>query len=154
MCKGNTIATSWSWIGAIVSIFIISGGIIVSTFGVHLTWGEIMIIPFVLSFFLNKKHHYCFTDSGFTVHWMICKQIVSAAQIKQVDVFTVKSGTWIVIELNGAPPIPPRVSRTSLLSYYIQNRKESFLLPLQWGERDKALEILRICCSRKIMIHS
>lgn len=154
MCKDNTIATSWSGIGAIISILIIGGGIIATMLGAHLTWGEIIIIPFILTFFLNKKHRYCFTDFGFTMQWMIRKHTVSAEQIKQVDVLATKSGTWIVIELHGAPTIPPKVSRATILSYSVLNRKKSFLLPLQWGERDKALEILRNCYPQKIIILS
>ena len=154
MCKDNTIATSWSGIGAIIGILIIGGGIIATMLGAHLTWGEIIIIPFILTFFLNKKHKYCFTDFGFTRQWMIRKHTVSAEQIKQVDVLATKSGTWIVIELHGAPTIPPKVSRATILSYSVLNRKKSFLLPLQWGERDKALEILRNCYPQKIIILS
>lgn len=154
MCKDNTIITSWSGINVFISGFLIIGGIIASSLGADLTWGEITIIPFILSFFLNKKRYYCFADSGFTVQRMVLKHTVSAEKIKQIDVFATKSGTWIVIELNGAPPFPPKVSRATILSYFMQNRKESFLLPLQWGERDKALEILRICCPQNIIILS
>lgn len=154
MCKENTISTTWSWISAIFSIFILATGIIVSTFVEPLTWGEITIIPFIWSFFLNSKQHYCFTDSGFTFKWIIRKNMVPVERIKQVDVFSTKSGTWIVIELNDAPPIPPKITCATLLFYAIKNRKDSFLLPLQWGERDKALEILRICCPQKIIILS
>lgn len=154
MCKDNTITTSWSWIGAIISIFIISGGIFATMVGTHLTWGEIVIIPFILTFFTNRKHCYCFTDSGFTLQRMIRNHIVPVEQIKQVHVVSTKSGTWIIIELNGAPPIPTKINRATILTYSIHNRKEIFLLPLQWGERDKALEILRICYPQKIIILS
>ena len=154
MCKDNTIITSWSGINVYISGFLLIGGIIASLLGADLTWGEITIIPFILSFFLNKQRYYCFEDSGFTVQWMVLKHTVSAEKIKQIDVFATKSGTWIVIELNGAPPIPETVSRAAVLSYSVLNRKESFLLPLQWGERDKALKILRSCCPQKIIILS
>lgn len=154
MCKDNTITTSWSEIGAIIGFLIIGCGIIVTMVGVRLTWGEVIIIPFILTFFLNKKRVYCFSGSGFTMQWMFHKHTVLAEEIKQVLVHTTKSGTWIVIKLNGAPSVPSKVSRVTLLSYSVRNRKESFLLPLQWGERDKALEILRVCCPQKIKILS
>ena len=152
MCKGNTIEISWSWIGAIASILMIGGGIIATMLGAHLTWGEIIILPFLVTFFLNRKHRYRFTDSGFTMQWMIRKRIISAEQIKQIDVLTTKSGTWIIIELHDAPPLPSQASRAALFYYSVRHRKESFLLPLQWGERDQALDIIRVCCPEKIKI--
>ena len=154
MCKENTISITWLWLAAIFILSILVAGIFVSTFIVALTWGEIMIVPFVLSFFLNSKQYYCFNDSGFTFKWLIRRKIVPVEQIKQVDVFSTKSGTWIVIELNEAPPISSPITRKTLLLYAMKNRKHSFLLPLQWGERDKVLKILRVCCPQKIIVLS
>lgn len=154
MCKENTISTTWSSLGAVFIFIALASGIIASNFVEHLTWGEITLVPFILSFFLNSKQDYCFSDSGFTFKWMFRKKKVTVEQIKQADVVSTRSGTWIVIELNGAPPVPIEKTRVTLLLYAIKNQNSSFLLPLQWGERDKALEILRICCSQKIMILS
>lgn len=152
MCKDNTIITSWSEIGAVISGFFLIGGIIASLLGAHLTWGEITIIPFVVTFFLNGKRYYCFADSALTVRSRFRKKTVPVEEIKQIDIFGTKSGTWIVVELNGAPAIAPKASRKEIFSYYLQNRRKSFLIPLQWGERDKALEILRKCCPHKMVM--
>lgn len=152
MCKENTITTSWAWLGAIVGLMIIGCGIIASSLGAQLTWGEIIIVPFVLTFFLNRKCRYCFTNSGFTIQWMICKHTVLAEDIKQVNFVATKSGTWIVVELMDASAFPPEVSRIAVITYFIKNHRKCCLLPLQWGERDNALEIFRICCPQKIVI--
>lgn len=154
MCKGNTIITSWSRVNAFICIFLIAGGIIATFLGADLTWGEIVIIPFVLSFLLNKKCYFCFTGSGFTVQWLFRKHTVSEEEIKQIDVFGTKSGTWIVVELNGASTISPRISRTEILIYCLRHLCKSFLIPLQWGQRDKALEILRMYYPHKIVMAS
>lgn len=150
MCKDNTIITSWSWLGAIVGIPIIFGGIVATMFGADLTWGEIMITPFILFFFL-KKQCCSFSDSGFTVQWFLFKHTVSADKIKQIDFFETKSGTWIVIELVGAPPVDPMASRSAIISYYLRHLRKCYLLQLQFGERDKAFALLHECFPHKYM---
>ena len=152
MCKDDSITTSWSWVSVFVFAIFAAGAIIATSLGIHLTWGEIVIIPFILSFFLNKKCYYCFTDSGFTVQWLFFKRTISADKIKQIDFFGTKSGTWIVIELIGAPSIDPRTSRKAIISYCLRHYRKSFLLGLQWGERDKALILLRRCFPNKSMM--
>lgn len=152
MCKDNTITISWAWIGSIVSLMIIGCGIIASSLGARLTWGEIIIIPFGLTFFANKKCCYCFTDSGFTIQWMFIKHTVLAENIKQVNVVATKSGTWIIIELMGAPSFFPKASRIAAIAYSINNYRKCCFLPLRWGERENALEIFRIYCQQKIVI--
>ena len=154
MCKDNTIVISWSWIGAIIGLIFLGGGIIATWFGIHLTWGQIVFLPFILTFFANHKHRYTFTDSGFTEEWMIRRRTVSVREIKQVNILSTKSGTWIVIELYEAPPLPRKGDPVAIFSYCLRNRRKSFLLPLRWGEREKALEILRGCYPQKIVIVS
>ena len=151
MCKDNTIIVSWSWVGVLVGMFFIAAGVIATRAGVTLTWGEIIIIPFVLTFFLNKKRHYSFTESGSTVKWILCKRTILEEDIQQIDVFETKSGTWIVVALKDAQDIVSWAGRKELLIHYLQNRGRCFLIPLQWGERDKALHILRECYPTKII---
>lgn len=154
MCKGNTISTSWSRIADLVLVLFVIGGFIATWLGARPTWGEVMIIPFILGYILSTNWNFSFLDSGFTLKRRFLKQSISAEQIKQIDVFGTKSGTWIVIEINGAPDISPIVSRKAIMTYYLKNYRKSFLIPLQFGERDKALEILRSCYPQKVVIVS
>ena len=143
MCKDNTITASWSWISAFFVGLFVLGGIIATSLGADLTWGEIIIFPFLLTFWLNKKSSYRFEDSVFTVRRMVCNHTISAEEINQIEVMGTKSGTWIVVELIGAPTIACKASRMEIIIYCLRNYRKSFLIPLQWGERDNALEILR-----------
>ena len=152
MCKGNTIITSWSWVAAWIALIFLTVGILATGAGAQLTWGEIIFIPFVFGLFLNKKHYYFFSDSGFTVKYLFSKTNVTKEKIQQVDAFETKSGTWIVIKLHGAPEIASWAGRKELIGYYLRNRKNCFLIQLRWGERDKAMEILRESFPDKIMV--
>ena len=156
MCKGNKIITSWSWIGACISIPIVVAGFLASYFGAELTWGEFVIIPFIVTAILNIRHEYSFSEKNFAIERkrLLSKHIVPAEEIQQIEVFTTKSGTWIVIKKAGAPDILPYADRKDLLLYRLKNRRTSYLIPLQWGERDKALAILREFYSDKIVIVS
>lgn len=132
MCKDNTITTSWSWLGVIAAAIFV-GGVIAESLGADLTGGQIAIIPGILVFFLNEKWLYCFSDSGFFVQRFHFKHTVSAEEIKQIDVLKTKSGTWIVIELNGAPAITSALGRRDIISYCLRNYRKSYLIQLQWG---------------------
>lgn len=147
MCKDNTITTSWSWLGAIAAAPFLVGGLIAESLGADLTWGQIVIIPFILTYFLNEKWLYCFSDLGFFV-----RSTVSAEEIKQIDVLKTKSGTWIVIELNGAPAITSALGRRDIISYCLRNYRKSYLIQLQRGEREQSLKLLRSCYPQKIII--
>ena len=152
MCKDNTITTSWSWLGVITAAPFLVGGLIAESLGADLTWGQIVIIPFILTYFLNEKWLYCFSDSGFFVRSFHCKHTVSAEEIKQIDVLKTKSGTWIVIELNGAPAITSALGRRDIISYCLRNYRKSYLIQLQWGEREQSLKLLRSCYPDQIVI--
>lgn len=152
MCKDNSITSSLSRVGAFVVATFILGGFIASSLGADLTWGEVVIIPFILTFFLNKPCHYCFADSGFSVKWILRKRFISAETIRQIDVFGSKSGTWIVVELYGTPAIALAASRLEILSYCLQHQRKSFLILLKHGECDKALELLQKYFPQKVHI--
>lgn len=152
MCEDNSITTSLSRFSVVVVAPFILGGFIASSLGAELSWGEVVIIPFILTFFLNKPHRYCFADSGFTVKWIICKHFIPTETIKQIDVFGTKSGTWIVVELNGTPAIALDASRLEILSYCLQHQRKSFLILLKHGEYDKALELLQKYFPQKVHI--
>lgn len=154
MCKGNTIITSWSWIGPYIAGPFIVAGIIATSFGLKLTWGDIVFVPFILTFFLNKKRHYCFEDSGFTMNWLICKQVIPIERIKRIDVLGTKLGTWIVVELNDAPDYTLSADCADILVYYLRHYRKSYLIPLQWGEHDKAVAMLRKYFPQEIIIIS
>lgn len=55
MCKDNTITTSWSWAGAVAAAFFVIGGFLATSLGIRLTWGEIILIPFILTFFSEQE---------------------------------------------------------------------------------------------------
>ena len=139
MCKGNTIITSWSKLGACIAFPVIIILILVCK---DWTWGEISLIPFIILFILNGKHCFYFTDSGFTTRWEIFKRMIPKEDIQQIDVYATKSGTWILIRLHGTQEITAGASRMELFFYYLRNLRKSFLIPLEWGERDKAVELL------------
>lgn len=153
MCKGNTIITSWSWIGVFISVPIVAIGILAAYLGADLTWGAILIIPFVITFFLNTKHEYSFSETGFALERkrLLSKHTVLTGEIRQIEVFATKTGTWIMIEKTGAPDVPPYANRRKLLLYHLKNRRKSYLIPLEWGERDRALAILRAFYPDKIV---
>ena len=140
MCKDNTITTSWSWLGLYAVAPFVIGGLIAESLGS------------VLLFFLNEKWLYCFSDFGFFVQRFHCKHTVSAEEIKQIDVLKTKSGTWIVIELNGAPAITSALGRRDIISYCLRNYRKSYLIQLQWGEREQSLKLLRSCYPDQIVI--
>lgn len=152
MCKDNTITTSWSWLGLYAVAPFVIGGLIAESLGSDLTSGQVMIVPCILLFFLNEKWLYCFSDFGFFVQRFHCKHTVSAEEIKQIDVLKTKSGTWIVIELNGAPAITSALGRRDIIYYCLRNYRKSYLIQLQWGEREQSLKLLRSCYPDQIVI--
>lgn len=152
MCKDNSITSSLSWVSAFVVATFLLGGFIASSLGADLTWGEVVIIPFIMTFFLNKPRCYRFTDSGFTVKRIFREHFISAETIRQIDVFSTKSGTWIVVELFGSPTITLAASRLEILSYCLQHPRKSYLIALKHGECDKALKLLQKYFPQKVHI--
>ena len=154
MCKDNIIITSFAWISPYIVAIFIACGIVATSLGVSLTWGDIVFIPFILTFFLNKKCRYYFEDSKLTVKWLFLKRVIPVESIKQIEVLGTKLGTWIVVKLNESPDYPLLGDCTQVLVYCLRYYRKSFLIPLQRGECDKAVEILQKCFPQEIIMIS
>ena len=146
MCKDNTIITSWSWVGPYILGLCVVGGYIATLLGAKLTWGSVMLFPAVLTLFLNKKCHFRFVDSELTVNWLFFKHVIPFESIKCINVLDTRLGTWIVVELNDAPDLTLSPDCTKILIYCLMYYRKSYLIPLQWGERDQALDLLKRNC--------